>query len=262
MKQHSIDHGTTIDWGKTSEDYARYRPGPPLNFYAKLKAFDIGLEKQKILDLATGTGVLARQFAKQGAIVCGIDIAPEQIRMAQTLAEKEYLKIDFQVAEAEKIPYADNSFDVITANQCWLYFDKAKTIAEVRRLLRKNGVLVISHFSWLPRLDPIAKQTEDLILKHNPKWNGNDWHIDTYPPPPWSESDFRIKGMFYYNEPVSFSRETWRGRICASRGIGASLSPKAIEVFDREHDALLKKIAGNEFTVLHRLDAHIFQLKN
>ena len=47
----SVDPGMDIDWGKTSLDYARYRPGPPSSFYAKLLTLGIGKKNQKILDL-------------------------------------------------------------------------------------------------------------------------------------------------------------------------------------------------------------------
>ncbi len=61
------DAGRKIDWGQTSQDYAMFRLGPPPGFYDRLKVHGVGLPKQKILDLGTGTGVLARQFARQGA---------------------------------------------------------------------------------------------------------------------------------------------------------------------------------------------------
>ena len=56
-----IDGGRSIDWSKTSADYARHRPGPPASFYSKLRAFDIGVRDQALLDLGTGTGLLARE---------------------------------------------------------------------------------------------------------------------------------------------------------------------------------------------------------
>lgn len=67
-----------------------------------------------------------------------------------------------------------------------------------------------------------------------------------------------LQAMFWYDEAISFTREGWRGRIRACRGTGATLSPAQLERFDREHDELLKRIAPDEFTILHRLDAHIF----
>lgn len=69
------DQGRHIDWGKTSADYAVYRPGYPASFFRKLTALDIGLRGQRILDLGTSTGGLARQFATQGRRVIGADIA-------------------------------------------------------------------------------------------------------------------------------------------------------------------------------------------
>lgn len=179
--------------------------------------------------------------------------------MADELAKKNGLEINFQTAPAEKQPFADQEFDVITANQCWLYFDKTKVIPEVKRLLKSGGVLVTSHFSWLPRLDAVARRTEELILKFNPQWTAADYHGEIPAFPKWAEGHFRLKGMFFYDEPISFDIDTWRGRIRACRGVGAALSADEVRKFDQEHEQLLRQTVGDSFTVLHRIDAHIFQ---
>jgi len=119
-------------------------------------------------------------------MVAGIDISPEQIQAARTLAEAEKLKVDFRVAPAEEIPFPDHSFEVITANQCWLYFDKAKTIPEVRRLLVEGGLLVTSHFTWLPRRDRLAAASEALVLEHNPQWGAADYGGEVPAHPRWA----------------------------------------------------------------------------
>ena len=256
----AIDPGKTIDWGNTTEDYAKYRPGPPQTFYDKLRALDVGLPEQSILDLGTGTGVLAREFAKRAAKhVCGTDISEVQITMAKELAEKSRLQVRFEVAPAERQPFGEKEFDVISANQCWLYFDKTKAIPEVKRLLKPDGVLVTSHFSWLPRLDAIARRSEELILKYNPQWTAADYHGEIPAFPKWAEGHFRLKGMFYYDELVHFDIDTWRGRIRACCGVGAALSEEDVRKFDREHDTLLRQIVESTFNVLHRIDAHIFE---
>jgi SAM-dependent methyltransferase len=255
----SVDPGCNIDWGKTSGDYGRFRPGPPDSFYQRLFALGIGLPQQDILDLGTGTGVLARRFAQQGARVSGIDLFEEQIKMARELAREESLDVDFRTSPAENTPFNDRQFDVITANQCWLYFKKDEVIAEVKRLLKPGGVLVTSHFSWLPRLDSIAKKTEELVLKFNPNWTAAGWNGDIPPMPKWAEGKFILKGMFFYDEPIPFTRESWCGRIRACRGVGAALPDNQVKEFDAEHMRLLEKTAPSQFTVLHRLDAHILQ---
>lgn len=255
----SVDPGRTIDWGKTSEDYGKFRPGPPESFYRKLQAMDVGLAGQRILDLGTGTGVLARTFAKNGAIVSGTDLSAEQIRVAKEMARAQALDVDFQVAAAENQPFVDGGYDVVTANQCWLYFDKNKVIPEVKRLLKPHGLLVTSHMSWLPRADAIARATEELVFKFNPQWAAGNFSGVIPPLPKWADGRFRLRAMFYYDEQIPFTMESWRGRIRACRGIGASLEPEEVLQFDKAHEKLLRQIASEQFTVLHRIDAHILE---
>jgi SAM-dependent methyltransferase len=254
----SHDAGRAIDWSKTSGDFGAHRPGPPLSFYEKLRALGVGFSGQRILDLGTGTGLLAREFAKNGCIASGTDVAAGQIEEAARLASAEQLSCDFYVASSETQPFPNATFDCITAMQCWLYFDQEKTIAEVKRLLKPGGVLMVSHFSWLPRLDPIAKASEELVLKFNPQWGGKDWS-GVIPPVAYGlDKHMPLQAMFWYDEAIPFTREGWRGRMRACRGTGATLSPELLEQFDREHDELLKRIATDQFAILHRVDAHIY----
>lgn len=254
----ATDQGRRIDWGRTSRDYATFRPGPPDSFYEKLAALGVGLEGQRILDLGTGTGVLARRFAAAGARCAGIDVSAEQIETARRLAREAGLEIDFRVARAEATGFGDASFDVVTASQCWLYFDAPRAIAEACRVA-PGGALMVAHFSWLPRLDPIARASEELVLRFNPQWSAADWAGDVPPLPDWAEG-LRLAGFFVYDAAIPFTRATWRGRIRACRGVGAGLAPDEVARFDAAHAALLARIAPPRFTVLHRLDARIFAL--
>jgi SAM-dependent methyltransferase len=254
----AVDAGRSIDWSKTSSDYGAHRPGPPASFYARLQALGVGLSGQRILDLGTGTGLLARQFARQGCIASGTDIADNQIAEAIQLAASEGLAVDFHVASSDQQPYPDHSFDCITAMQCWLYFPREATIAEVKRLLKPNGVLMTSHFSWLKSKSEIARASEALVLKFNPVWGGANYSgvvpLDGYK----LQSDFVSQAMFWYDEDIAFTRESWRGRMRACRGTGATLAPDELARFDAEHEALLEKIAPAEFVIAHRIDAHFY----
>jgi SAM-dependent methyltransferase len=251
------DEGRAINWGKTSNDYGKHRPGPPQSFYARLQALGVGLPGQRILDVGTGTGLLAREFTKQGAIASGTDIAAGQIEEATRLAEQQGLSCEFRVA-SESQPFPDGTFDCITAMQCWLYFPREATIAEVKRLLKPNGILMISHFSWLQSKSQIARASEALVLKFNPSWGGANYSgvvpLDGYK----LQNDFVSQAMFWYDEEIPFTRESWRGRMRACRGTGATLAPDELARFDAEHAALLEKIAPLEFTIAHRLDAHFY----
>lgn len=66
-----------INFGRTAKDYSTYRAGYPDELYKRLKEFGVGIKDQSILDIGTGTGYLARTFAKQGAQVTGVDLSEE-----------------------------------------------------------------------------------------------------------------------------------------------------------------------------------------
>ena len=67
--------------------------------------------------------------------------------------------------------------------------------------------------------------------------------------------------MFFYDEPIRFTRESWRGRMRACRGVGASLSSDEVELFDQELDDFLKGAVDDQFDILHRVVCHIVQLR-
>jgi len=251
------DGDRQIDWGRTSQDYALHRPGYPESFFDRLTALGVGTKGQRVLDLGTGTGVVARRLAQKGCLVTGVDIAAEQIRVARELANRDGLNATFEVAPAEETGQPSGVFDVVVASQCWLYFERDAAVAEVRRLLGPGGRLVTCHLCWLPRLDPIASRSEALVLEHNPGWTAADWPGLIPAAPSWIGNDFKVAAMFYYDEGLPFTRESGRGRIRACRGVGASMSEKEVASFDAEHSKLLNEVAPDSFEVLHRIDAHI-----
>src|SRR6185369_12195068 len=67
----------TADFGKTAEDYARHRAGYPDWLFERLMRRGLVRPGMQALDLATGTGYLARGLAQRGLVVTGLDIAPE-----------------------------------------------------------------------------------------------------------------------------------------------------------------------------------------
>jgi SAM-dependent methyltransferase len=249
-----IDKGAhPIDWGKTSSDYAKHRDIYPKSFYEKIRSFGIGLPGQRILDLATGTGVLPRGLSRPGIKFIGTDISEGQIREAERLSREQELDIEWKACPAENTGFPDRYFDAITACQCWWYFDLNKIIPEILRMLIAGGKLLLAFMNWLPAEDPVAAKTEELVVRYNPEWQGNNFPRHVLEQPAWSKDHFCPAAMETYDERILFTRETWQGRIRACRGIGAALPEEEVRHFDEEHKNLLDQIVPEEFSILHQI---------
>lgn len=260
MSRPVIDNGKTIDWGKTSGDYSKYRDIYPEEFYDKLRFFGIGLPGQKILDLGTGTGVIPRALSKYGAEFTGTDLSEDQISAAIQLSKNLGLDIKWKVCPAEDTGMPDSCFDVVTACQCWWYFDKTKLIPEIKRVLKPGGKLALLYMNWLPYEDKVAEKAEKLVLKYNPDWKGCGFRRNIYSLPSWVNDDFKLNTYHSFLLSVPFTRESWRGRIRSCRGIGASLSKEEVERFDSEHDQILKQLVPEAFYVEHEAWFEIYEL--
>ncbi len=246
-----IDAGKAFDWGKTSEEYAKYRDIYPQEFYKKIVDRGLCIDGQKVLDLGTGTGVLPRNMYKYGAEWIGTDISPEQIDQARILADDANMNIDFRAVSTENMDFHDETFDVITACQCFWYFDHEKVIPKLAELLKTDGKLLILYMAWLPYEDRLAGASEELILKYSPTWSGAGETRHPIWIPDIAYEYFEMEDHEEYDLMVPFTKESWHGRMRACRGVGASLSEEELARWDREHRELLHRIAPEQFEVSH-----------
>lgn len=246
-----IDHGKAFDWGKTSEDYAKFRDIYPAAFYEKLAELSLGVRGQRALDLGTGTGVIPRNMYHYGAEWTGADLSENQIRYAGKLSRESGLNIEYLVASAEQVDFPTETFDVITACQCFMYFDKAVVLPKIHNMLKEQGHFAILFMAWLPGESEIARNSENMVLKYNPSWTGGGMTRYVLQEPPWCGDMFRAANMMTYDLPVHFTREAWHGRIKACRGIGASgLSEGEIAAWEKEHWSYMQTVP-EEFDILH-----------
>lgn len=248
MKQ-SIDGGKPFDWGRVSSDYARFRDIYPPAFYEKITGRGLCVRGQDVLDVGTGTGVLPRNLYRYGAGWTAADASANQIAQARRLSEG--MDIAYVVSPAEELAFGAGSFDVITACQCFWYFDHERAMPRFYRMLKPGGRLLILYMAWLPFEDPIAGASEELVLQYHPGWSGCGETVHPIAIPDCYGERFRLVYHEEYRVKVPFTRESWHGRMKACRGIGASLSDGEIIRWEEEHRRLLEKIAPAEFEVLH-----------
>lgn len=245
----NIDNGKPFDWGETSEDYAKFRDIYPPAFYEKIISRNLCINGQNILDIGTGTGVLPRNMYKYGAKWTAVDISENQIEQAKILSNN--MDIDYFAMPAENIHFADNSFDAITACQCFWYFNHEKIMPDFYRMLKNGGSILVLYMAWLPYEDKIAGASEKLILKYNPNWSGCGETVHPIYIPDCYNEKFSLVYHEEYPIKVPFTRESWHGRIKACRGIGASLTESEIALWEKEHIKMLAEIAPAEFEIQH-----------
>lgn len=107
-------------------------------------------EQLRTLDLGTGLGYLAGVSAQLGHEAVGVDIAPRMIERARERADQLGLTINLRVADIDRLPFPDGYFDAITErNVIWTMPDPARTLAELRRVLRPGGHLLQMESKWL-----------------------------------------------------------------------------------------------------------------
>jgi SAM-dependent methyltransferase len=232
----------TADFGKTAEDYARHRAGYPDWLFERLMRRGLARPGMRALDLATGTGYLARGLAQRGLAVTGLDVALEMMDAAKALDAAQGLAIDYAVGKAEETGLPSGSFDLVTAACAWHWFDRTKASAEVLRLLKPGGWLMICSQDWLPLGDNVVARTEAIVQRHNPAWPYGG--LDGMKPP--FVRDLRAAGFesiesFSVDFEIPYGHEGWRGRMRASAGVSGSLAPDQVQAFDAELAAMLTR---------------------
>ena len=259
MKLDYIDKGSEFDFGRTSADYARYRDIYPRSMYDKLIEFGIGREGQSILDLGSGTAILPVNMSGIGARFTATDISENQIALGKKLAAERGIDcIDFCVCPAEDTGLDSNSFDAVTAVQCFPYFDSERAADEILRVLKPGGLLCIIMMDWKPLEDDVIAEMEAIVKKYNPTWSGCGFDKYRYAYPEWAEGRFDIQTIHSYDAVLSFSREDWLGRVKSCRGVGASLPQDRIEAFENEYRELLSK-HSEPLELKHQIHIEIYK---
>ena len=115
--------------------------------YEKMYALIRPVVKAKtVLELATGTGLIAKHIVNAAAHIEATDASPEMI--AEAKRDTHSAKLHFSVQDMFRLPYADGSFDaVIVSNALHIVPQPEKALREIRRVLKGDGVLIAPTFT-------------------------------------------------------------------------------------------------------------------
>jgi SAM-dependent methyltransferase len=131
-----------------------------LHHLLRLVDFD-GYRGRRVLEVGCGAGVDLARFARGGARVTGVDLAESAIALARANFEQQGLPGDFRVADGERLPFADDSFDLVYAHGVVQYTaNPERLVSECRRVLRPGGEAVFqvyNRISWLNALSRLMQ---------------------------------------------------------------------------------------------------------
>jgi SAM-dependent methyltransferase len=251
-----------IDFGVAAGDYVRHRQGPPAELFDRLaRQFGIGVRGQDVVDLGTGTGVVARELAARGARAVGVDPSPSMLAEAARLAVADGLEVTWRHARAEETGLAGASADVVTSCQAWHWFDRPRAAAEARRVLRPGGAIAILNFDWLSLPGSVVALTLSLVDHHRagapPLFrDGELCHNGVYPY--WADdlaaAGFTAIEHLGFDITQRYTHDAWRGRM-RSAALVHTMPPAAQAAFDEDHARALAMGFPDPVEVPHRVFA-------
>ncbi len=202
-----------------------------------------------VLDVSTGAGHTALAFAPLVAHVTAVDLTPQMLATASQLAqERGVANIEFKPADAQALPFADNTFDLVT-NRIALhhYADARKAIAEMARVCKHGGLV-----GFTDNIVPPDKVTAGHI---------NHFEQLRDPSHNWAYPAVRLQAMFtdaglQVEQTADFTKEMeldpWAERMGAGPELKVRLRRWLDEAPDTVRDWLTPRHEGDKmFFVLH-----------
>lgn len=143
--------------------------------------------KERVLDIGCGTGKYVAYLLSKGTHAEGVDISNKAV----SLARKYYPSATFKVAPAEKLPYADKTFDAVYSFDVLEHLgDPEKAVKEIKRVLKKGGIALIQY------------ETSDRTGKRATRNNRNNSSISSWVPGrkmlELCSKHFKIKHYFFF----------------------------------------------------------------
>jgi SAM-dependent methyltransferase len=176
---------------------------------------------ERVLDVAAGNGNASLAAARRFAAVTSTDYVPSLLDNGRRRAEADGLAIDFHVADAEDLPFPDDTFDAVLSTFGVMFApDQERAARELMRVLRPGGRIGLAN--WTPT--GFIGQMFGVLGRHVPpvpglrppsRWGNPDWLHDTFGPGAARISTTAKDFMFRYASPEHWLEifRTWYGPV-------------------------------------------------
>ena len=133
-------------WDKNAGRYDRFMRKDRAAYDEMYKLIRLVVRHKTVLELATGTGLIAKHIVNAAAHIEATDASAEMI--AEAKRDNRSAKLHFSVQDMFCLPYANQSFNVvIVSNALHIVPQPEKALAEIRRVLKDDGVLIAPTFT-------------------------------------------------------------------------------------------------------------------
>ena len=133
-------------WDKNAGRYDRFMRKDRAAYDEMYELIRPEVKAKTVLELATGTGLIAKNIVNAAAHIEATDASPEMI--AEAKRDNCSAKLHFSVQDMFRLPYAEESFDVvIVSNALHIVPQPEKALAEIHRVLKDDGVLIAPTFT-------------------------------------------------------------------------------------------------------------------
>ena len=133
-------------WDKNAGRYDRFMRKDGAAYEMMYEMIQPVVRHKTVLELATGTGLIAKHIVNAAALVEATDASAEMI--AEAKRDNHSAKLHFSAQDMFRLPYADKSFDVvIVSNALHIVPQPEKALQEIKRVLKEGGVLIAPTFT-------------------------------------------------------------------------------------------------------------------
>ena len=218
-----------------SQEYSRFRPEYPAALFDHIRSLWPPPGQPLVIDVGAGTGKASAPLVDRD--VSTISVEPSLAMIAE--GRRSYPKLKYVCATSEEIPIETNSADLVTAAQCFHWFNAPRALAEFARILKPRGYVCLF---WNSRTSDSAasKLFDDLVHKWNPEHNhayrDKDWSVPIRESGLFGSVEHR---QFQWN--VVMTIDDWIG-LARSISYVQSIGPEKLLHFETEFRDSLSRL--------------------